>query len=367
MTVVIVDDSADSVALLERLVHRAEGVSVRGFTDPFEALTWVNANVPDLIFVDYRMPGLDGLGFLRCLRTLPERDDIPVVMVTGTEDDAVCQKALDCGAADFLAKPVRPPEFIARARNLLRLRASARSLADRAQWLQTEVRKATAEIEQREQEMLYSLGRAAEFRDPDTGAHIQRMANYSRLIAERMGLSQETHRIILRSAPMHDIGKLGVCDAILLKPGKLSANEFEVMKRHCAHGHEMLRHSESEVIRAAAIIALSHHERWDGSGYPHGLAGEAIPLYGRIVAVADVFDALTSVRPYKPAWDIEQAATLLRRDSGAHFDPACVSAFFAAWSDVLEVREGFRDPNAGRAARPANRGPRLEVPVQRAA
>ena len=193
------------------------------------------------------------------------------------------------------------------------------------------------------------------------------MANYSRLIAERMGLSQEARLVIRRAAPMHDIGKLGVPDQILLKPGKLTLEEFEVMKRHAVHGHEMLRHSESPVIRAGAIIALSHHEKWDGTGYPGGLAREAIPLYGRIVAVADVFDALTSVRPYKPAWDLDRSAALLRQQSGIHFDPACVQAFFAAWKEVLEIREGFRDPEPGRPARPARNVQRLEALVQQAA
>ncbi len=362
MNVVVVDDSADVVLLLERIVQRIEGVHARGFTDPIAALAWVNANPPDLVFVDYLMPGLDGLAFLRCLRAMFGRDDIPVVMVTASEDDSVCQQALDCGATDFLAKPVRAPEFIARTRNLLHLRASARSLADRAQWLQSEVRKATAEVERREQEMLFSLGRAAEFRDPETGAHIQRMANYSRLVAERMGLSQEARLTILRAAPMHDIGKLGVPDDILLKPGKLTPEEFEVMKRHPLHGYEMLRRSESPVIKAGATIALSHHEKWDGTGYPRGLSGTAIPLYGRIVAVADVFDALTSVRPYKTAWDLDRAAAFLRQQSGRHFDPGCVQAFFAAWEEVLEIREGLRDTDE-----PVTNVTRLAQPVPRAA
>jgi putative two-component system response regulator len=192
--------------------------------------------------------------------------------------------------------------------------------------------------------MLFSLGRAAEFRDPETGAHIQRMANYSRLIAERLGLSHEMRDTVLQAAPMHDIGKLGVPDDILLKPGKLTPKEFDVMKRHPLHGYEMLRHSDVPVIQAGATIAHTHHEKWDGSGYPHGLAGTAIPLLGRIVAVADVFDALTSVRPYKPAWEVDRAASLIREEAGKHFDPTCVQAFFAAWPQVLEIRETYRDP-----------------------
>lgn len=344
MQIVIVDDSAENVALLGRFVSKLPDCFVQPFTDPLRALDWCAANSADLVIVDYQMPGLDGLGFIGRFRALPGHIEVPVVMVTASDESEVRQQALDLGATEFLTKPVGAAEFVARTRNLLRLRASTRLLSDRAAWLQREVRKATAEIEKREEEMLFSLGRAAEFRDPETGAHIQRMANYSSAIARRMGLSEHAQRTLLHAAPLHDIGKLGVPDAILLKPGRLTAGEFDIMKRHAAHGHDMIRHSHSPVIQAGATIALAHHEKWDGSGYPSGLAGRDIPLFGRIVAVADVFDALTSARPYKPAWEIERACGHIRDQSGAHFDPACVQAFFGAWPEVLEIREAHRDP-----------------------
>ncbi len=344
MTVVIVDDTPENISLLERLVRRAGDHKVRGFTDPAEALKWCEVAEPDLVFVDYIMPTIDGVEFLRSFRAAAGHDDVPVVMITASEEAEVRRAALDAGATEFLTRPVQPTELVARTRNMLRMREATRKLADQADWLQREVRNATAEVQRRTQEMLFSLGRAAEFRDPETGAHIQRMAHYSRLIAERLGLSAEMRETVLQAAPMHDIGKLGIPDEILLKPGKLTPEEFEVMKRHPLHGYEMLRHSEVPVIQAGATIALSHHEKWDGSGYPNGHAGTAIPLLGRIVAVADVFDALTSVRPYKPAWELDRAATLLREQSGKHFDPACVQAFFSAWPQVLEIRETHRDP-----------------------
>ncbi|MDH3320983.1 MAG: response regulator [Betaproteobacteria bacterium] len=344
MTVLIVDDTEDNITVLERQVRKAGNHVVRGFTDPALALHWCEVGNPDLVFVDYIMPHVNGLEFLQRFRALPGHDDIPLVMITACGEAELRQAALEAGATEFLTRPAQPIEIVARTRNLLRLRAVTRKLADQTDWLQREVRNATGQIERRVREMLFSLGRAAEFRDPETGAHIQRMANYSRLIAERLGLSAEMRDTLLQAAPMHDIGKLGIPDEILLKPGKLTAAEFEVMKRHPMHGYEMLRHSDVPLIQAGATIALTHHEKWDGSGYPNKLAGADIPLLGRIVAVADVFDAVTSVRPYKPAWDLERSATLLREQSGKHFDPACVQAFFAAWPQVLETRETYRDP-----------------------
>jgi putative two-component system response regulator len=205
------------------------------------------------------------------------------------------------------------------------------------------VAKATSVIAQREHELIVRLSKAAEFRDPETGAHISRMANYSLIIAEGLRLTAEECDLILQSAPMHDVGKLGIPDGILLKPGKLDADEFAIMQTHTTIGHAILRDSSSQLIALGAEIALTHHEKFDGSGYPAGLAGETIPLPGRIVAVADVFDALTSERPYKPAWTVERARALLEENRGSHFDPACVDAFLADWERALEVRERFAD------------------------
>ena len=203
--------------------------------------------------------------------------------------------------------------------------------------------KATEEIVLRERETINRLSRAAEYRDPETGAHIQRMAHYSWLIAMRMKLPKEDQDLILVAAPMHDIGKVGTPDNILLKPGKLDADEFAIMKDHARIGHEILANSRSPLLLAAAEIAYSHHEKFDGSGYPQGLAGTAIPLFGRIVAVADVFDALTSARPYKEAWEIERAVAHMQENAGSHFDPQCIEIFLKDFDQVLSIRKRFKD------------------------
>ncbi|MCC6785552.1 MAG: HD domain-containing protein, partial [Planctomycetes bacterium] len=244
---------------------------------------------------------------------------------------------------DFLAKPIDRTEFLARARNMLALWRTQRALADRAAWLAGEVDKATQAVLARERETLFCLGRAAEYRDPETGGHIMRMANYSRLVAERLGLPRAEQDLILMAAPMHDVGKLGIPDRILLKPGRLTDEEMAVMKTHAQIGYEILKDSSSNVLQVGAVIARAHHEKFDGGGYPAGLAGEAVPLYGRIVAVADVFDALTSERPYKSAWEVDRARSFIVEAGGTHFDPACVDAFLASWEDVLAVREQHRD------------------------
>jgi putative two-component system response regulator len=226
---------------------------------------------------------------------------------------------------------------------MLALRRSHLSLASRARTLAEEVRRATAEVYERERETIVRLARAAEFRDPETGAHIVRMANYSSLIAFRLGLPQSERELILQAAPMHDVGKLGTPDHILLKPGRLTAQEYDLMKRHPSIGYEILKDSVSPVLQMAAEIALSHHERFDGTGYPLGLARRKIPIVGRIVAVADVFDALTSERPYKQAWELARAVEYLRLGRGSHFDPDCVDAFLTGWKDVMAVRERYKD------------------------
>jgi putative two-component system response regulator len=232
---------------------------------------------------------------------------------------------------------------MARSRNMLSLRRGQRRLEAHASQLSEEVRLATVEILARERETVIRLSKAADSRDPETGAHILRMAHYSKLIATRLGLNAHDQELILEAAPMHDIGKIGIPDHILLKPGRLDAGEFDIMKRHARMGYEILDGSQSPSLQTAALIALGHHEKFDGSGYPSGLAGEAIPLFARICAVADVFDALTSERPYKKAWSLEHSTDYLNEGSGKHFDPACVQAFLSGWDEVLQIRERFKD------------------------
>ncbi len=344
MLVHIVDDNHTNLMLFEQLVLMSgEDVEVETYTDPLAALSAALEHLPDLVLVDYMMPKLDGHGYLRSLHQLPGSQDVPVVMVTASNDRAVRQKALDLGATDFLAKPVDPSEVKARLRNLLALRRSTLQLHRMNRDLADGVRTATATVFEREQELIWRLSKAAEFRDPETGGHIARMAHYSQMIARRMGLNDDTCDLLLRAAPMHDLGKLGIPDGILLKPGKLTDEEFRIMAQHPQIGYEILSNSRSELIRMGASIALSHHEKFDGSGYPNHLAGACIPLLGRIVAVADVFDALTSERPYKRAWDLDRARALLVDSQGSHFDPECVQAFLQGWGEVLEIRSRFAE------------------------
>ena len=340
--IAIIDDSDINLTLFRALVRKLGNCEPLVFQESPKGLAWCSENLPDLVVVDYMMPEMDGLRFISLLRAMAGREEVPILMITANDDKDIRYEALQIGATDFLTKPVDRIEFSARVRNMLALGASRKKLADKASWLAEEVEKATAAIHAREQELLFRMSRAAEFRDPETGAHIQRMAHYSFLIAGRLGLSAEDQQLVLQAAPMHDVGKIGIPDFILLKPSTLTPEESAVMKTHATIGFELLKGSESTILQAGASIAISHHEKYDGSGYPYGTAGDAIPLFGRIVAVADVFDALTSERPYKRPWPIERAAAYLR-DSGGHFDPYCVEAFLASWDDALEVYTQYQD------------------------
>lgn len=334
MKVVIIDDVQMNVILLKHLVLKMPGCEPVTFTDPQTALEWCLSNDPDLVIVDYMMPGMSGTELVQQLRL--HYPDTPILMVTANHELAIRHQALELGVTDFLNKPINNTEFLARAKNMLALNRSHRHLAD-------EVRKATAKLVEQDRETIFCLAKAAEYRDPETGAHILRMAHYSHHIAHALGLSQEQQDLILQAAPMHDIGKVGTPDLILLKPGKLTPEEFEVMKLHATIGFELLNANSSALMKVAAEIAYTHHEKFDGSGYPRGLQGEQIPLFGRIVAVADVFDALTSERPYKRAWSVDDASKLLRDGGGSHFDPACVLAFFSHFEDVLAIKARFVD------------------------
>jgi putative two-component system response regulator len=341
MKVVIIDDAQINVTLLQHLVRKLPDCESVCFTDPVAALEWCLANDPDLVIVDYMMPQLSGTELTTKFRV--RYPDTPVLMVTANHETNLRHQALQLGVTDFLNKPLDNTEFLARAKNMLTLQKNHKALASRADWLAEEVRKATEKIVAQERETIFCLSRAAEYRDPETGSHIHRMAHYSRHIACGMGLSVEQQDLILEAAPMHDIGKVGTPDMILLKPGKLTEQEFSIMKQHAVIGYEVLNASSSPLLKVAAEIAHTHHEKFDGSGYPRGLKGSEIPLFGRIVAVADVFDALTSERPYKKAWSIEQASQMLRDGSGKHFDPECVDAFLSGIDEVLSIKNQFVD------------------------
>ncbi|MEY4737112.1 MAG: hypothetical protein RL302_1431 [Pseudomonadota bacterium] len=341
--VLIVDDTEINLILFGALVKKLDDCEPHSFADARAGLAWAQNNIPDLVIVDYMMPELDGLEFIRLMREMPGRDAVPVLMITANDQKQIRYRALDIGANDFLTKPVDKVEFLARAKNMLTLNDAHKKLADQAAWLAEEVRKATHEIVERERETVIRLSRAAEFRDPETGAHILRMAHFSQLIAREMGLSESDQYLLLEAAPMHDIGKVGIADKILLKPGRLDPDEFEIMKQHAVIGYELLKGSASRVLQVGAEIALGHHEKFDGSGYPNGISGEDIPIFSRIVAVADVFDALTSERPYKKAWEVEAAVDFLNDGAGSHFDPQCVKAFLNAWDDIVAVRARFNE------------------------
>jgi putative two-component system response regulator len=341
--VLIVDDNQVNLVLFEALAKKLGASAPKACASALDGLAWAQAHEPDLIILDYMMPDLNGIEFIRRLRATPGHETVPILMITANDQKEVRYRALTSGATDFLTKPIDRLEFLARATNLLALSDARRKLADRAAWLAEEVHKATATILEGERETVIRLSKAAEYRDPETGAHILRMAHYSKLIGRGLGLSEAEQELLLHAAPLHDIGKVGIADGILLKPGRLTPDEFDLMKRHARYGYEILKDSRSALLQLGAEIALGHHEKFDGSGYPSQLKGQEIPIHCRIVAVADVFDALTSTRPYKPAWSLDDAAQYIRAHSGSHFDPSCVAVFFEAWPEVLDIRARFRD------------------------
>ena len=343
MIIAIIEDTPVNLVLMQSLVRRLGDHECFAFADPVVGLLWCVENTPDLIIVDYMMPTMDGLEFVRRCRAEDCLKDQPILMVTAAAEREVMYAALEAGATDFLTKPIDKNEFNPRVRNMLRLRASMAALNRRAEVLDNEVKRAVQEVLNREHETVARLARAAEFRDPETGAHIVRMARYSTLVARRVGMSQTEQDMLLMAAPMHDVGKLGTPDHILLKHGKLTPEELAIMRQHAQIGHEILKDSASPVLKMAAQIALSHHEKYDGSGYPNSLVGTQIPLVGRIVAVADVFDALTSQRSYKQAWSLEQARNFLLQGRGSHFDPQCIDQFLGAWDEVLAIQAQHQD------------------------
>src|SRR5579859_147522 len=344
-TIMVVDDQSTGRAILEQVVMGLDDrVRVEAFARPVDAVVWAARHVADLVLVDYMMPDMDGIEFVKRLRSLPGYEHVPMVMVTVHDDRKVRYAALDAGITDFLTKPVDGRECLARCRNLLTLRRQQLALEDRRRLLEYMVEDATREVREREKETLLRLARAGEFRDEETGYHLIRMSRYSRHIANALGLEHDEAETIELAAPLHDIGKIGIPDQILLKPAKLDPTEWDVMRRHPVIGHEILKGSASKYVRMGALIALGHHEKYDGSGYPNGLVGDHIPLCARIVAVADVYDALTSVRPYKAAWASTQAFDYVSSQAARHFDPRLVEAFVGMKKEVIQIQNKGRDP-----------------------
>ncbi|MGC2456846.1 MAG: HD domain-containing phosphohydrolase [Gallionellaceae bacterium] len=348
--VVIIDDEFTSRAILEKVVKGIQSnIIVNSFEDPVVAMHWIRENQPDLIMVDYMMSGMTGLQAVQQIRQIPTHEGVPIVVVTSIEERNIRYQALESGATDFITKPIDPYECRARCRNMLSLRLQQKIILNRSKYLEKGIAEATKMIRLRELETIFRLARAGEYRDQDTGSHLVRMAKYSRLIAESMGLPEERCDLIEVAAPMHDIGKIGIPDYILLKQGKLTPEEFDSMKAHPIVGYQILQNSPSKYLSLGAEIALGHHEKFDGSGYPYGISGNNIALEARIVAVADVYDALTSQRPYKKAWSDEDALNYIVSNKGRHFDPECVEAFVSRLDHVLLIKQqvfDIADPKA---------------------
>jgi response regulator RpfG family c-di-GMP phosphodiesterase len=341
MKILSIDDNKTNLLIIESYA-KILNLQIESFLNPKEALESSFENDYDLVIVDYMMPEINGLEFIKGFRE--KNINTPIIMLTAVGDDMSLQiKALEYGANDFLSKPINAPAFKARIINMLKLRKSQLLLQDKALLLQEEVEAATFRLKESEQETLQMLGKTAEYKDPETNAHTQRVAHYCKLLARAYGLDESLQDIIFYASPFHDLGKIGISDNILLKPGKLDDSEFSIMKNHAKIGYEILKGSKSKYLKAGGVIAYNHHEKYDGTGYPNGLKGENIPILGRITAIADVFDALTSNRPYKKAWELEDAFNFLIKEKGTHFDPKLVDLFVENKDEVIAINYKFKE------------------------
>ncbi len=341
MRALSVDDNRNNLIVLEVFLKRME-LAVDSFIQPKKGIAAAKSNDYDLVVVDYMMPGMNGIEFIRQFREFDH--NTPIVLVTASgEKEKIQIDALAAGATDFISKPINFAVFSGRTKNLLKLKKAQLRMEDQAAYLTNEVEKSTRKVMEREHETLRVLGRNAEYKDPVTGAHISRVANYTKVIANAYGVPKPMQEIFYFAAPLHDIGKVGISDSIMLKPGKLNEDEWTIMKTHATIGYEILKNSKSEYLRSGGIIAFTHHEKYDGTGYPKGLKGSAIPIAGRIVALADTFDALTTKRPYKEAWSFNEGVEYVKNERGKHFDPAIVDAFFSCIDEIKTVYNDFKD------------------------
>ena len=331
-SILVVDDTPENIDILVGIL--GSEYKLRVAIDGPKALTVAKRNPPDLILLDVMMPGMNGYEVCRELKKDPLTAHISVIFVTALSEAADETQGFKLGAVDYITKPVSAPIVQARVKNHL-------ALYDQKRLLEQQVRERTHELRETRLEIIRRLGRAAEYKDNETGLHVIRMSNYARLLAVQLGLPERFCELVYNAAPMHDIGKIGIPDAVLRKPGKLDAEEWALMQRHAEFGAEIIGEHPDPLLQLSRSIALTHHEKWDGSGYPNGLAGEAIPIEGRIVAVADVFDALTSVRPYKQAWSTADAMAYIEEQAGKHFDPELVRQFLHILPQVNEVREQY--------------------------
>jgi putative two-component system response regulator len=352
--ILVVDDDPFIRKMMCQVLTR-EGYSADSVADGQTALDRVSTDSPDLILLDLKMPGMDGFEFVEHIKENDETSDIPIITITGhdTVDNHV--KAFDLGIDGYISKTAARASIIAMVRAHLKVKQLNDQMKEHQENLETQVALRTAQLNQALEQLrnasldtVYKLTSASEYRDTETGAHIRRMSHYSAVIAQKMGLKDKTVEALLYAAPMHDIGKIGIPDKILLKPGKLSAGEWEIMKKHTTIGADILKGSNINFIRMGETIALSHHEKWDGSGYPYGLKGRKIPLVGRITAIADVFDALTSKRSYKEAFSIERSHEIIRQERGKHFDPDVVDAFFQVQDAIIQIKESNQEDQESR-------------------
>lgn len=335
-TVLVVDDVPENIDVLAGILR--PHLRVKAATSGAKALSLARSGTPpDLILLDIMMPGMSGYEVCAALKSDLSTCRIPVIFVTAIDEIEDERRGFEMGAVDYITKPVSPPLVLARVRSQLALHNQRLEL-----WKQ--VQSQTAELTQTRLSIIRCLGRAAEYKDDQTGHHVLRMASYSKLLAAAIGMAEQEVDLLFQAAPMHDIGKIGTPDHILKKPGKLDAEEWRIMQMHVLNGAQILGDSDSELLKLARRIVLSHHEKWDGSGYPAALRGELIPLEGRIVALADVFDALVSARPYKAAWPIARALEFIESQAGQHFDPGLVPHFLRLVPQLQDIGNQFSDP-----------------------
>lgn len=333
-TILLVDDSPEIIDVLGEILRPT--YRVKFAVNGGDALAIAQRSPPGLILLDVMMPGIDGHEVCRRLKADLRTRDVPVIFITASSDAHDEQLGLELGAVDYLHKPLNPPLVLQRVR--IHLELHNQNLA-----LEAKVRERTRQLEDTRREIVRRLALAGEYRDNETGLHLVRMSHTVRLLALAAGIPAAQAELLHQAAPMHDIGKIGIPDHILLKPGKLTPEEFEIMKTHTTIGAEIIGRHDIPLLQMAHSVALTHHEKWDGSGYPRGLAGEAIPLEGRLTALADVYDALTSERPYKRAWTSEEAFELIRRQSGIHFDPKLTPLFLQLEPEIVEIGATYRD------------------------
>lgn len=339
----IVDDQEVNVHLLNRILQADGFQHVVSTCDPRQAAALYETHLPDLVLLDLNMPFMDGFAVMESLKNIPAALRPNILILTAQSETAIRVRALKEGARDFLSKPFDRQEVLSRIHNLLEIHLLQKMLRDQNEHLESVVDERTQQVKQTELEALHTLGRAAEFRDNETGMHVLRVGAYVRILAKAAGLDEAQQEMFELAAPMHDIGKIAISDNILLKEGKLTDEEFAIMKTHAEKGAEILANQSAPIMSLAREIALTHHEKWDGSGYPAGLKGEQIPLSGRMVALADVFDALSSERPYKQAWPLADIRQFLHAQRGKLFDPDLVQLFDEHWDEIVHIQQSMPD------------------------